>query len=311
MGADAQLFAQPTQSEDRILKREIRLALVVLIVLAAATWIVKTQMDDRQNSTQKQEQELLFPQLSAAAIQKIELELGATKVNLEKRKDKWWVRQPEFPANPLFVDMLIEGILKTPRGTELSNDVAKHDQFELGGRAWVIRLFDASGKELTRIYVGKSDATYRGTYIRLQEDATVHYVPVAYGVFLRRPSWFDRTIWQVPLKAVQAFQLEGPDGFLLTRSENGFLNPDTHREWPFDAPEIKALLHFQATDIRFENCPTQADVRFGVQIEGQWMWCNLSQHGETWLGSRDSTSPCYVLANELLKRLEAFHASEE
>ena len=311
MGPASPFPARAAEPEASVLKKEIRLALILFMLLAGVSIVVKILKDQRQKSAQSQEQTLLFPQLTENAIHKIEMELGANTVSLEIRNNQWWVSNPAYPANPLFVDMLIEGILTTPRGTELTSDVAKHDQFELGGRAWVIRLFDANGKELTRIYVGKSDATYRGTYIRLQADSTVHYVPVAYGVFLRRASWFDRTIWQVPLSAVQAFQLEGPDGFLLTRNEQGFINPETQREWAVDAPEIKAILHFQASNIQFENCPEEPDLRFGVQAEGQWLWCRLSNQGEIWLGSRDASSPCFVLANELLKRLEAFHASEE
>lgn len=254
-----------------------------------------------QSTDNKKPEPKLFPHLSKEDIHGIILEMGSERVHLEKLHGTWLLKKHQFPANKTYMEMLLEGILDTPLGTKSTDNVDIHKKFELEGRAWEIKILDKDQSVLERFYVGKYDPSYRGTYIRLHQDPTIRYVPIAYHVFMRRPTWADRTLWQFPESQLEQISWQR-DKKTTTwfRMEHSFESQEGNQL----APEfVTSLTNPQAQTVVFDLNSGQIQ-KFGtltLLAGGAQISLNIYQSGEQWYGKRDQNQGFYLLAEDLLK----------
>jgi len=279
--------------------RELRFLLVVLGLLGIWWGGRQWQMRRQEQRRLQGRQDRLLPDLNRQAIAALELELGGERVRLKRSGTAWQVEERNFPANPVYVDLLLDGLVGAPAGVVVSGDVAQHDRYGLAGRASVVRLFDESDKELTRLYVGKFDTGYRASYVRCQGDPAVRRVPVEFAVFLHRPTWYDRTVWRLSAEALRGISWrEGAWQAQVLREGTDLLQPSSGRVWPVADRAVQSLLHLRASEVRFDLA-LPAEATLGLLLEGPAMELHILRRPDHYLATRDGRV-FYVLAREML-----------
>lgn len=260
----------------------------------------------------------LLGDIQRETVSGIELELIGEAVRLKKKGNTWVLSDyGNFPANPTYVNMLLDTLSTTPQGDIITDDVSQHAQFDLAGRARVIKLFDAQEREIHRLYVGKHHKTYRATYVRLRDDPVVRFVTADLIPVISRPTWADRWLWRVPASAITRIHAEPWfHGFQLEQTGPAlwqWVDPQGQIT-PLSAPDalIQPLAQFQASFVKFNCFPDASNKQAEITLDasGVRMVLNLFQDDTgNWLGTRDHPGACYVIAESTVACLQQLGAT--
>jgi len=151
-------------------------------------------------------------------------------VVLQKDGDRWTVGDKKYPADAEEVDSLVAeaGSIKVLETVSGGSDA---ERFGFGGTDAVVVTLKKADKELRRIEVGKTAATSRQTYIRLDGGKSVLLASGNYKrTFGKSPDDLrDKAIFALKPAEVTAVTVAGKENYTLTKG-------GTPEAWTVAAP---------------------------------------------------------------------------
>ncbi len=226
----------------RILDRTNVVLLIVLAALAGAY----AATDRGSVFDESPEASLdLFPGFDAANAARIEIvEMTRAvkdgqnvdeprRIEIAREGDVWAVTTAKgYPARPEKVQGLLEKIDAFKRGIVRSHNPQHHQQLGVDDSGRRCQVFDASGKALADVYVGKPAPDFRSTFIRRAGSDEVYVAPDNLAqVFGTMPTqWYENQI--APFKAEEAVAADLSYDDVHIRLEK-----DSEGTWKVVAPE--------------------------------------------------------------------------
>ncbi|MCB1044436.1 MAG: DUF4340 domain-containing protein [Acidobacteria bacterium] len=259
----------------------VGLVLILAAVLAGLVW--RDQVQKKRSLVRNTE--TLFNNMELSEISELNLELPSGRVSFSFNGQHWvFKHHPKVRANAVYLDVLLQTLLKTGVGTLVSENAADHEQYGLGSSARVIIARDAAGRELTRLYVGKPAGDFRSTYVRLRDETKVRFVTADLIPLTSRATWADTSVWQVPESGVTRAALK------IGTEERVW-----HEQFPGE------LLDLHASDVSFESCDVQnSEVTIQIDVEGVAIQLGIDMEGRAIY-----QDVCYLFSQAAIDKLKA------
>ncbi|MBI2339694.1 MAG: DUF4340 domain-containing protein [Deltaproteobacteria bacterium] len=204
------------------MSKKILILLAAVFILGTVVVIVEKPFHERFDTG---EGSLFYPDLKEADIAAIEIEYLVNGTRFEKDLDGKWVvslketaiqkkieeadkkeaknksaekgkqekstaektAQKKLPAEPSKVEELITTLVELKKGTPVTDDPEKQGPLELTNAALNVALFDAKGKKLARLFVGKQGPDIFSTFVRDETDGHIYLVDEQLSGIFNRP----------------------------------------------------------------------------------------------------------------------------
>ncbi len=275
------------------MKRNLPFILVLLSLLMLYAWL--RQADQRQQEKDFSDfQEPLLVGIDEADIAEISLELPQGRETIRLVDGKW--RLPfhdNHLANDLYVQLLVDTLLTTPRGSIISENVNSHKKYGVDAQARVIIVKDKNSVELSRIYVGKPGLDHRSTYVRLRDKPEVRFVTIDLIPITSRSTWADTYVWRMVPSSIQGISI---------RAGNEW------RHWKRDQDSISLpnnIVELKAANILWQKCAVPAEPQFEVLVDVGAQPMQLSiWRDDLWKGSRSDASICFLFSDGFVEILQ-------
>lgn len=146
-------------------KRQVIVLWIIALLLSAAVIVIRiTGKTSAAGSTDRKPGQTLFASFPAQEISRIRIDGGASLVTLEKRDHKWVVGERDgYPANGTYANEFLRTLnqLEVTRGIEAGPSFAARFGMDESAKAeeehgLTATFFDASGKELAKVTLGKN-----------------------------------------------------------------------------------------------------------------------------------------------------------
>ncbi len=196
-------------------------------------------------------------------ITEIFLHLPREDIRLRRKGSFWHLPDWEaYPADAVYVDMLLGALTDLRRGERITADPADSERYGFGASAKTVSLRDEHGKELAAIQVGNHGANYRESYYKLPGQSEIFLTQTDLFPALSRVTWADRTVWRMAPEAVEEIVVTGfPRDFHVKRTVDqgwqvvqpaGARLPET-----FVTRDLPRFAFLRAGNIEYEPLPGQ------------------------------------------------------
>lgn len=139
-----------------------------LAVIAALSVYLAARRDDRL-----QYELPALPPMTAAAVDRVEVTRGDTRVALRRTDDGWLIEGPGYAAEPSIVDGMVRAAA-TLRLTDLIAGEPTYGRYGLGGAEAVAATFLEGAGTVRALRIGKRAPTYSHTYVLIDDDPRVY-----------------------------------------------------------------------------------------------------------------------------------------
>ncbi|MCB1061322.1 MAG: DUF4340 domain-containing protein [Verrucomicrobiae bacterium] len=259
-------------------KALIRL-LIIFVVIGAIALVVKlVGTGNVQTVASSTDREKVFDNFPINDVAQIRIKTSAEELNLKKSADSWTVAERgDYPATPATVVGLLRSIwdLKVVQSPEIGE--SQYSRLSLldptkggeGTSATVISFMDASGKELSALWLGKvveresgqpspygPSTTEAGRYVKTGSEPTVYLVSETFSDIETDPAgWLNEDFFKIEKVKTIAIQTGNPedDWKLVREDEDGdFTLVDGKDDEELDPVKVGAMKNAFSSP-RFED----------------------------------------------------------
>lgn len=242
--------------------------LICAVIIAVVVWYI--ERPDKPNAGDFTPFEL-YPHLVGSDMAKIEIEHLISGSTLTKSGSGWYVSEletelgkkikegekkgeeapgfPKFKADAERVEEVLEGLRKLEAGSLVSTNPSKQATYQVNNLAKQIRVYDASGKKLAGLYVGKSGPDMFTTYVRRDGEDEVYLVGGHIGAAIPADvmSWRDRKIWDAQPDIIIGISVvrrgkKGEESYSLSKDEQGVWHLAQPKEAILDGAKVEELI---------------------------------------------------------------------
>lgn len=185
------------------------LTLIAVCLAAAAVWFWLRPTEEKQGDVLSQ---TFLPELNAAQVAQIEIEHLMDGVQMKKEGADWKVAplltkiKKDFDAatgNPApfkeewraadagKIAMSLDVLADTDIISMMGNNPDRHGYFEVNVTAMQVKFFDAAGKKLAHLYLGKAGSGFMEGFVRKEKENEVYLT----DRFLRNFFPADASYW--------------------------------------------------------------------------------------------------------------------
>ncbi|CAM2008519.1 DUF4340 domain-containing protein [Acanthopleuribacter pedis] len=196
------------------------------------------------------------PRANTQAITEIRLNNNGETVTLQRTGTRWLLpNHRQWAAEQTFVRGLLNG-LDSLAGAEpvgLYPKEAAHFGFNKTNE---VTFLDKTGKTLFRVAVGAATNDQHAAFIRINDGPTIFEAAAPWFANTHRPTWGNRTCWQVPASLLTSVRLQtgGETTVNLKKTEQGWqdLTPNPMKITPqFEAGVLPKFAHIRAGGLHF------------------------------------------------------------
>ncbi len=250
----------------------------------------------------------LFPQLQIDQVSYIQLDLPVTRINMELKNSVWYLTEPEYPADPLFVSILLKTLANAEAG-QVVDQLNEAQRYRLQ-QPRIVRLRDKKHKLLASLVVGKHGPNYRSAFVTLPGSQEIRLVFADLIPALSRPTWGDRTIWRLDQDLIQTIRIEGMPQPFHAEKVNGnwrLLQPANHQLSPtFTQELLPRLAWFRAGDLILAPPQDLGKPQGIIHIytANAHLQLPFSQNEHWLVASQPATPVTFLLSKDWFKRVQ-------
>jgi hypothetical protein len=239
------------------------LGLLAVALVGYAAWRLAPRVD------RVEEGPLALPELAGQStrLDRIELVGGGSQslVVLERRDDAWIVSGRDWPADPLLVSRLVDGLAlsrlrerKTARAERL-HQLALEDVSDAAANGIEVRL--RAGDWSAAVVVGDRPPNRSGQYLRLAGDPQAWLSDRALDVPRHPGEWLQRQVLALPLPRVERVEFQPPEAppFAIVRQDGEFAIEGLDRDALGNTAAVDAVAAF-VTDLRCDDVAVDSAV---------------------------------------------------
>lgn len=144
------------------------------------------------------------------AVDKISIEAGKEKVELDRLDDHWQVAGLDFPADSKNVDKLLNSLSNLDKGWPVATTDEAAERFKVTKDKFERKIVLSKGdKSLAELYIGTSPGL-RKVHARLAGDKNIHSVVFnTFDASIKTDEWIDKAILKRDVADVSRAQLPG------------------------------------------------------------------------------------------------------
>jgi hypothetical protein len=149
------------------MKKKIEIVVLLAVILGLGAYLHFRRADQVNYEVPK------LGTIEAGTITAMELASGGQSVSLARKGKDWVVESSGFPADPLKVEKVLQGI-RSLTLTDLVSDSKNYNRYDLGDKDRVTVKAYAGTKVLRHIHVGKAAPSSRHTFVMIPGDMNVY-----------------------------------------------------------------------------------------------------------------------------------------
>jgi len=195
-------------------------ALLALLTALLALWVWSRLNADKPAVIGENK---LLPGMDRATIGALEIESEGERLRLKRFGDNSWVIESwnGYPANALFVRMLLDALLEAPAGDAVAESLDNAARYGLDEGARRVTVISRDGGVMTALRVGKPAAGYRAVYVQRAGENRVRLSTTDLYPALNRAHWADPALWRVPADLISEIRFEGRGTLFRAVKEDG------------------------------------------------------------------------------------------
>ncbi len=175
------------------LKSKTFLAIVIFVILLGL--VILLQEDPYE--TPETSALPVLPELSADAVDKIEIVNKTEAITFEKRGDDWFITSPaEYKADKSFSSLIVDKLAEVSLDRVVSENKDKHSQFSVDEEGSHVKAL-SQGREILTLIVGKNTPDFRSNFLRLPDSDTVYASKLTLGSGFKKSvqDWRDKSLF--------------------------------------------------------------------------------------------------------------------